>query len=126
MKYVRERVRYDATWKLGSVPLLRYEDEILLSKNADWEYEQEQRQIFVLSTLNKKPLDDGTTGFFLPFPTDAVTQVILGARCSSDLAKRAKELVPSKFPKAQVLRASLHQSQFTLTIAPVSPHLLRT
>jgi len=126
VKYVRERVRYDATWKLGSVPLLRYEDEILLSKNADWEYEQEQRQIFILSTLKKKPLDDGTTGFFLPFSTDAVAQVILGARCSSDLAKRAKELVPSKFPKAQVLRASLHESQFTLTIAPVSGHLLRT
>lgn len=116
--YIRERVVFDASWLERDPRICTFEKQIVFSKNADWSYEQESRQMFKLETLKKKPLGDGKVGYFLPFPPDALRSVTLGARCSAETEKKVRSaLQHPRLSHVTIDRAALHQSEFALEFA---------
>jgi len=120
VNYVKERVIFDACWAAGSPELLKYEEDVILSKSDAWIYEGEFRQFFWLSKLKPKPLDDGTAGHFLPFPAEAIVSVTLGPRCSPDFEKDVRELlVKPSFPNVKLDRAVLNKNDFIIEFEPV-------
>ena len=80
VKYVRERVLLDASWKQGGLAEKAFTDAIIFSKNLDWRYEQELRQFFLLAGLSRRDLGNGTVGLFFPNPSQAIRSVTLGPR----------------------------------------------
>lgn len=117
VQYVKERVFFDANWKPASVELSRYEDQIIFSKNKDWAYEEELRQFFILSQMDKKPLRYGSSGYFLSFPPEALVRVILGTRCSMQLASEISSILKNgPLSHARIGRAVLHETDFALRI----------
>jgi hypothetical protein len=125
--YGPQRVVFDACWEEGSDEMKRYEEEIIVSKNADWIYEAEFRQIFRLSSheLKKRDLVNKCTGlktdaYFLPFPAEAVVSVTLGPRCCPAFQKEVIEVLHQPhFSKVQIERAILKKSDFVLEFEPV-------
>jgi hypothetical protein len=117
VNYVKERVVFDACWPAGSPELLKYEEDVILSKSDDWLYEEEVRQFFTLSSpsLTKRPLEDKTTGYFLPFPAEAIVSVTLGPRCSPELEKDVRELLlKPNFFRVKLDRAVLNKNDFVM------------
>ncbi len=113
--YVRERVTYDATWDESDPGIKVFDEQITFSKNEDWRYEEEMRQIFDLSSLKRRQFDDGTLGFFLPVPPEALVSVTLGARCPGDVEKKVRScLTQPSLARVTVDRAVLHDSKFAL------------
>jgi hypothetical protein len=114
--YVRERVIFDATWTESDPKIGVFETEMTFSKNKDWIYEEELRQLFTLDSLVSKPLDDGTPGYFLPIPSEAVMSVALGAKCSGELERKVRStLSQSCYSHVKLDRVILHDSKFALT-----------
>ena len=121
--YVKQRVLYDACWNNPSPEMTHFTDGSIVSKNADWTYENEFRQILELSSplLEKKPLEDGTTGYFLGFPPAAIVSVTLGPRVSSECESEVKEILRKPhFSKVKLDRAILNKCDFKLEFAPVT------
>jgi hypothetical protein len=83
--YVRTRVIYDATRLVLDPKITAFHNEIVFSKNADWSYEREVRQLYLLADLKQRPLKDGTVGYFLPLPAETLVSVTLGARAALTL-----------------------------------------
>ena len=117
--YVKERVVFDSCWEIGSSEMAIYEDQLIVSKSADWRYEDEFRQIFTLAStsLKKKPLNDEnpTLGYFLPFPPEAIVSATLGPRCSPELENEVREILQQPcFTHVKPDCAVLHKSDFVL------------
>jgi hypothetical protein len=113
--YVRERVLFDATWKETDPGIRTFEQRLVFSKNEDWHYEDELRQLFQLSLLRQKPLDNGSLGFFLPLPPSAIVSVTLGAKCPDEIQKKVQSaLSQSCLAHVQRDHAILHESEFNL------------
>ena len=114
--YVKERVVFDATWNENDdLKFSQYEQQIILSKNADWSYEEELRLSGVLSPLKRKPLSDGSAGYFLPIPPAAFKTVTLGARFPSGLENEVRAtLAQTNLSHVKIDRAELHESKFEL------------
>jgi len=115
--YVRERVVFDTTWEESDLRTLAFEKKMVFSKNEEWRYEAELRQFFQLtsSLLRKKPLDDGSLGYFLPIPPVAVVSVTLGAKCSAEFEKKVRSALTQPFlSHVKLDRAVLHDSEFVL------------
>jgi hypothetical protein len=123
VNYVKERVAFDACWPAGSPELLKYEEDVILSKSDAWLYEQEVRQFFALSShsLTKKLLEDKTTGYFLPFPAEAIVSVTLGPRCLPDLENEVRELLqkPHFSNMKKFDHAILHENNFSIDFEPM-------
>ncbi len=120
VNYSKERVVFDANWKQGSLPFNQYEDKLILTKNDDWKYEEEQRQIFALSMVTKKTFGEGRIGYFVEFPAAAVKSIIFGVRCSDETKKKVQAIMSTgKFPNAKLLQADLHNDNFSLTLIPM-------
>jgi hypothetical protein len=115
VNYVRPRVVYDATWDESDPNIETFNEQMIFSKNQDWRYEAEVRQLFHLSSLKDKPLDDGTLGYFLSVPPEAMVSVTLGAKCSKELETKVQlALTQARLSHVKFDRAVLHDSEFAL------------
>ena len=115
VNYVRERVVFDATWKDSDPRLLSFELSMVFSKNEDWRYEGEMRQLLQLFPLRKELLDDGSLGYFLPIPPSAFVSVTLGAKCSVELEEKVRSaLTQPGLSHVTLDHAVLHDSEFAL------------
>lgn len=115
--YVRERVLYDSSWEVRGVAERKYRDQLIFSKNDEWAYEQELRQLFNLTGLKSRTLPDRKTiGYFHPIPPEAVVSVTLGAKCSSELEKDVQMVLNSgSLPHVKKPEhATLHERDFAL------------
>jgi hypothetical protein len=116
VKYVEHRVVFDANWRIGSAQMSAYDDQLILSKGSEWSYERELRQFFKLTSLIKKPLRNGSPGYFLPIPSSAIVSVTLSPRRSRQCEGEIQTIlrVPT-FRHVRLDRAILHQTDFSLT-----------
>jgi len=94
-----------------------FNNSVFFTKSCDWAYEEElriwrhpQEADCVPGKLN------GWDICLFRFPSEAVREVIVGARMKDDLA-RIVNLCESKYDHAQVLRASLDPEQFAMEVA---------
>jgi hypothetical protein len=115
VKYVRQRVLFDSAWKEGSVDERNFENQIVFSKNEEWSYEEELRQLFLFARLNQKQLDRHLIGYFLPIQAEAIVSVTVGPRCSKGLytAIQGALKVPH-LRHVEFNRAELHETEFKL------------
>jgi len=117
--YVRDRVIWDTSVKPGSVKEFQTAKQMVFSKNADWAYEKELRQMFLLKGLRKRALPDGRAGHFLPLKPEAIKSVVLGLRCSKETENTVRTaLVRSGLSHVSVRRAVLHVSKFAVNFVP--------
>ena len=115
VRYVKERVKWDSSWRTGSNEELLFTEHLIYSKNAEWSYEYELRQLFTLSGLKHKNLANGTSGYFLPIPPEIITSVYLGFRCSKELERKVHAaLQKHQLSSVQVYHATLHENAFAL------------
>lgn len=88
------------------------------TKSTEWAYEREWRMMRVLNAAERQ-LDIAPYPVCLfSFPVDAVAEIIIGLRSSSELRSRLKSL-SAGFPKAKLLQAQEHSSQYALVIKAV-------
>jgi hypothetical protein len=120
--YVKERLVYDMNWEVGGEQERKYGEAIVFSKNEEWIYEGEVRQIFQLDNGPiKKPIEDKRTGekktcYFVPIPPETVVSVSLGAKCALELKNQVQLVLRNKhFSHVKLDRARLHKSKFELT-----------
>ncbi len=90
---------------------------LVRTKNLDWSYEKEWRQIFPLKTCTKVHGADGNVIYFQPLPPKALKSVILGTRCKAATENAVRELIERRdLQHVKVKRAILHESDFRLKI----------
>ena len=88
------------------------------TKSEEWAYEREWRMMRVLHDAECR-LDAAPYPICLfSFPIDAVAEIIIGLRSSRELRNRLTSL-STGFPKAKVLQAQEHSSQYALVINAV-------
>lgn len=118
VRYVEERVRWDTSRTMGQ----EMTADLIFSKNKEWEYENEQRQLFRLSSLKQRKITDRDTGkqftgYYQPVPPEYVTSVCLGAKASSTLDAAVREILKkSRLAHVKLQRARLHESKYTLEL----------
>ncbi len=127
VNYVPERVVYDKSWKIiGGEQEGKFAEALIFSKNEEWEYEHEVRQIFQLfpphdECLTKKPFIDKRSGkeidgYFYPIPPEAFVSVSLGTKSLPELEKQVELVLQNKhLSHVKLDRARLHDSKFELT-----------
>ncbi len=121
VRYARERVIFDASWLERDPRLHPFEEKIIFSKNSDWSYEQELRQMFKLNALKQGRPRDGTPGYFLPLPPESIVSVTVGARCSDDLLVEVQSVLRNpRLAHVGVERAALDENEFALVFVPVA------
>jgi hypothetical protein len=114
VKYVRQRVLWDPAWKQGSVDERNFENQIVFSKNEEWSYEEELRQLFLLARLNQKQ-SDGYLIYFLPIQAEAIVSVTVGPRCSKELYMAVQTALRAPhFRHVEFDQAELHETEFKL------------
>lgn len=95
------------------------EPEICLvrTKNLDWSYEKEWRQMFPLRKCVKVHVDAGRVCYFQSLPPTAISYVILGVRCRPETEAAIRELVRRRdLRHVRVRRAVLHERDYRLKI----------
>ena len=113
--YTRERVVWDTSWASDSPEERAYIERLVFSKNNEWAYEKEVRQIFALRGLKRTLLADGNIGYFLPIPPEIIASITLGARCSAKLEREVRTALRDPCLSHVKLRhALLHESDFAL------------
>jgi hypothetical protein len=121
VNYVQEPVSWDTSWEMGGAQECKYLKTLPFSKNAEWKYEGELRQIFPLDKCIPKPFKDKSSGkegigHFHPIPPEALVSVSLGAKCSPELEKKVQLVLQDKhLSHVKLDRARLHKSRFELT-----------
>jgi len=116
VEYVRERVLWDTSWAPGGLKETRFLNQLIFTKNDEWKYERELRQLFTLRGLPNRTLDDGSQGYFLPIPAQIVVSVSLGMRCSKALENAVRStLKHSHLRHVRLDRARPHEADFALT-----------
>ena len=91
-------------------------DAFFFTKSANWAHEQEIRVIRQVATGSTLP-------GVVSFPTDLVTEIIIGARTSEENLLRAFGLRDSKYPKAQMKVALLDLHTYSMRIESAPPKL---
>jgi hypothetical protein len=118
VRYESERTR----WDISRTMVHDRAADLILPKNAEWQYEHEERQIFQLGGLKQRKILDRSTGkevtaYFQPVPSQYVVSVCLGTKASSALEAQVRALLkkpPLSHVKLQ--RARLHESNYALEI----------
>lgn len=119
VKYVKERVVFDSSWLEGDPAMREFATKVVFSKNQDWQYEEEMRQLFLLSSLKRGPIENGRTIFLRPIPAEAVKTVTLGLKCTGELERSIRSVLASPhFSHVKLDRVVLHSSAFALEFAP--------
>ncbi len=127
VEYVKQRICLDLSWEEGSPEMERFRDEIVFRKSEDLLYEKEFRKTFVHSSpsLVTRAIEDKctgykSTGYFFPFPAEAVVSVTLGPRVSAECENDVREVLQTPhFSKVILDRAILNQSNCALEFEPV-------
>jgi Protein of unknown function (DUF2971) len=122
VNYVSERIVFDMNWEMGGAEERKYAEMLIFTKNEEWKYENEVRQIFPLDECPiKKPFKDKRTekemtNHFYPMPAEAIQSVSLGIKCSTELESQIRLVLQNKhFSHVKLERARLHDSKFELT-----------
>ena len=122
VNYVSERVVFDMNWEMGGAQERKYAELLIFSKNEEWKYEDEVRQIFPLDECPiKKTYEDKRTkkkvmNHFYPLPPEAIRSVSLGVKCSAEVEGQIRLALQNKnFSHVKLDRAQLHESKFELT-----------
>ena len=63
---------------------------------------------------------DGQPIYLFKFPSDAVAEVILGYRTSTENRQAISSLVSRKYLRAKISEAALNESEYDLDIRPYS------
>lgn len=115
VNYVRERVLWDTSWPPGGSKERACSEQLIFSKNDEWNYECELRQLFTLSGLQQRILENGSIGYFLPVPPNVIVSVSLGMRCSRELEERVRSILRNaRLSHVKLDRARLHDHDFEL------------
>jgi hypothetical protein len=122
VNYTSERIVFDMNWEMGGAQERKYAEALVFSKNEEWKYEDEVRQIFPLDECPiKKPFTDKRTNkemirYFYPIPPEALVSVSFGAKCPPELEKQVESVLLDKhLSHVKLDRARLHRSKFELT-----------
>ncbi len=122
VNYVAERVVFDMNWEMAGAEERKYAEVLVFSKNEEWKYEDEIRQIFPLDECPiKKPFKnkrtgEEMTGHFYPITPEAIQSVSLGIKCSAEVESQINLVLQNKhFSHVKLDRARLHESKFELT-----------
>jgi hypothetical protein len=115
VRYVRARVQIDESAQNMDAEWSKRKDEFIFSKNDEWRYEEEFRQLFILSSLKKKTFKNEKVGYFYSFPAAAIVSVTIGMRTQSERQKEIQSILKGNaFSHVKFDRAILHQRDFAL------------
>jgi len=115
VQYVRDRVIFDTSLPPGSKAENDCIEKMVFTKNLDWGYEHELRQVFILRGLRQRTLADGRKCHFLPIPPQAITSVCLGVRCPKKTEEEVRGVLSNpSLSHVKITRASLHSSEFRI------------
>ena len=113
---------------------------MIFSKNDEWRYEGELRQLFMLEGLHghthvprdevlagvrflnpgclgQRALDNGTRGYFRSVPSEMIVSVCLGFRCPGPYEEEIHSVLKAPhFAHVKLCKASLHKEEFALRI----------
>lgn len=118
VNYTRRRPVWDETVAAGSEAEKAQYDAVVFHKNEEWIYEKELSQLYLLSGLTRRPLEDGTTGYFLPVPSKIIMSVRIGMFCASESILEIKKALKASCLSHVILsRAIPHGSEFSMTTA---------
>ncbi len=115
--YTTERAEYHPLFNAEPDDLYR---RIIRTKSLDWAYEDEYRVIVAWAACDKRHTS-GREMFFLPFAKDAVREIIIGCRASDDAKKEIMEIAESEYPRAELLEARRHPTDFRIEITSPTP-----
>ena len=116
--YCKERVLYDTALAPGSTEEKEQSERLIFSKNDEWSYENEWRQLYTLRSLRHARFADGSLGYFLPIPPEIILSVYLGVRCLGELEKKVRSILTKpEFAHVKIQRAVLHPSEFALVFS---------
>jgi hypothetical protein len=87
-------------------------------KGEEWAYEREWRMMRVLGDAESRLEAAPYPICLFSFPADAVAEIIIGIRSSHEIRDRLTALSPD-FPKAKLLQAQEHPSEYVLVINAV-------
>ena len=92
----------------------------LTYKSKEWAHEDEVRLLAQVDAMTREVVTgDGKERWFLPIPTDAFCEVILGSRCSESTEREIRQAIASSRVSVQLLRASLHPERFDFDFTPI-------
>lgn len=118
VRYGSERPR----WDTSSTMIHDKAADLILPKNAEWQYEHEERQAFHLSGLKRRKILDRNTGkevtaYFQPVPPEYVVSVCLGTKASSALEAQVRTILKKpQLSHVKLQQARLHQSKYALEV----------
>jgi hypothetical protein len=117
MPVVYRSERVNATYSSRGLSFIEPNIGLVRTKNLDWSYEKEWRQMFPLETCTKIHRADGTITYFQPLPPKALKSVILGTRCQPATENVVRELIRRRdLRHIRLKRAVLHERDFRLKI----------
>ena len=117
VQYVRERTIWDTSYPRNSKEAEEASDMMIFSKNDEWRYEGELRQLFMLEGLGQRALDNGTRGYFRSVPSEMIVSVCLGFRCPGPYEEEIRSVLKAPhFAHVKLCKASLHNEEFALRI----------
>ncbi|MFG6244988.1 DUF2971 domain-containing protein [Vibrio diabolicus] len=92
---------------------------VLCTKSLDWQYEQEERAIALLSDATKTIKTEQLKLSLFNVPHESIAEIIIGMRVSEDIKKLAKEL-------AKKLSVPLYKTQISRQSFDVERKLINT
>jgi hypothetical protein len=107
VKYSRNRPRVTLANTTGT--------EWFEKKSDEWAYEKEWRMLRVLADAECRIEGLPHPICLFSFPEDSVVEIIAGLRCSLELRDRLRTLSKG-YPKAKLLQAQEHSSEYALSI----------
>ena len=115
VNYEEKRVEFDLAAVRSPEENQALNERIILSKNKEWSYEEEVRQLFHLRDLRKGKLWNGKDGYFCAIPPEAIACVYLGTKALDETkAKVRKALESPLLSHVRLQQASLHKTEFRI------------
>lgn len=113
--YASARITFDVALSLSPKDRDKLNESIMFTKNEEWCYEDEVRQLFNLRSMRQRKLSDGKPGYFCPIPPQAIVSVYLGAKCATPLEAQVRSALSTpQLSHVQLSRVRLHECEFRL------------
>ena len=100
-------------------------ESTLLTKSAEWEYEQEWRMLIDLDEVSHDTVQPGDDSIYLvPVPPKAITRIILGHRMLEEQRETIVEMLTTdrRFAHVEVLQAEIDEDRFALNFSGLAEH----
>ncbi len=95
-------------------------DELLLTKSKEWEYEQEWRVLDSLFSADGDPPDGSPKCWPFKFRRESVTEVVVGCRASEDFVQQIGAVLDKPpYEHVEQLRAFRDLREYKLRIGPI-------